>query len=155
MEAPATTPENLHVVSANCVYKIGQTGDWELVPDLTDEEDESQFRPAGAYYSIDALERESLKSQRPIRNGTLAWGTQKDGHEICDLQMWWRPSKYTMHQLDYDSIDDCRDELMGWYSLPTVGEIREMASDSVALSPIEEPCEPDAPDSWLRLLGYI
>lgn len=130
-------------------------GQWQLVADITDEEDERQFRPPGAYCGIEAVMRESLQSSQPIRNGTLAWGKQKDGHQISDLQMWWRPSSYTMHQLDYESLAECRDELMGWYSLPTLGEIKEWASDSVVFSPIEEPCEPDAPDSWLRLLGYI
>lgn len=41
------------------------------------------------------------------------------------------------------------------YAVPTYGEIEEMAFDSVAFNPDGDDVEPDAPDSWLSILGLI
>ena len=152
-------PSDTKIVSGNAVYRIdcnpNSGKQWQLIQDITDENQEQQFRPAGSYFTVDYVNREAAASGRSIRKGTLAWGSTSHKDSLPDLKAWWRPSSYTQHQLDYDTLADCQEELTDWYSLPTVGEIEQMAHDSVCYSPIEEPCEPDAPDSWLRLLGYI
>ena len=42
-----------------------------------------------------------------------------------------------------------------WWPVPTVGEAHAMALDSVAETPDGRTVEPDAPDSWPRILGLI
>lgn len=42
-----------------------------------------------------------------------------------------------------------------WWPVPTFGEVEAWALDSVSATPDGRTVEPDAPDSWTRLLGVI
>ena len=42
-----------------------------------------------------------------------------------------------------------------WWPVPTQGEMEEWTFDSFAENPRGDSVEPDAPDSWLSLLGLI
>lgn len=46
-------------------------------------------------------------------------------------------------------------DLAGWYQIPLMGEIEDWTLGSVACTPCDDDCEPDHPDSWLRILGLI
>jgi len=63
------------------------------------------------------------------------------------LRLFWMPQG--------ENYRDDYDDLVGWYDVPTLGEIEEFTFDSVALTPCEDSVEPDHPDSWLSLLGMI
>ena len=47
------------------------------------------------------------------------------------------------------------DDLVGWYQIPLMGEIEDWTLGSVACTPCDDDCEPDHPDSWLRILGLF
>jgi len=42
-----------------------------------------------------------------------------------------------------------------WYPVPTFEEVEEWVFDSVCFTPDEDEVEPDAPESWLSILGLI
>lgn len=46
-------------------------------------------------------------------------------------------------------------DLADWYQVPLIGEIEDWTLGSVACTPCDDDCEPDHPDSWLRILGMI
>jgi hypothetical protein len=64
------------------------------------------------------------------------------------LRLYWEPvgGNYTAEE---------KHTLAGFYEVPCMGELEEMAFDSTALTPAEDAVETDHPDSWLRLLGMI
>jgi hypothetical protein len=41
------------------------------------------------------------------------------------------------------------------YDTPDLCELRDMVLDSIAYTPDEDTVEPDHPDSWLFILGFI
>lgn len=42
-----------------------------------------------------------------------------------------------------------------WHDVPSIAQIMEWTLDSIVESPDGSRVEPDAPDSWLRLLGLV
>lgn len=42
-----------------------------------------------------------------------------------------------------------------WYNLPTMGDVERWVYDSVCESPDGDTVEPDAPESWLAILGLM
>jgi len=48
-----------------------------------------------------------------------------------------------------------KDELTGWYDIPSNEDIEEWAFDSICFTPADDEVEPDHPDSWLSILGLI
>jgi hypothetical protein len=42
-----------------------------------------------------------------------------------------------------------------WVPVPTMEEVEEWVFDSVCMTPDEDEVEPDAPNSWLSILGMI
>jgi hypothetical protein len=64
------------------------------------------------------------------------------------LKCYWKPQGG-----NYSTID--RDELQGWYEVPSNEDIEEWTFDSVAYTPAGDDVEPDHPDSWLSILGLI
>jgi len=64
------------------------------------------------------------------------------------LRCYWIPAG------DNYSAEE-KDDLTGWYDIPTNEEIEEQSFDSIAFTPAEDEVEPDHPDSWLRILGLI
>jgi hypothetical protein len=64
------------------------------------------------------------------------------------LRCFWIPTgdNYTAEE---------KDELTGWYDIPTNEEIEEWTFDSTCFTPGEDEVEPDHPDIWLRILGLI
>jgi hypothetical protein len=64
------------------------------------------------------------------------------------LRCYWIPAG------DNYSAEE-KDELTGWYDIPTNEDIEEYSFDSVCYTPGGDEVEPDHPDSWLRILGLI
>jgi hypothetical protein len=64
------------------------------------------------------------------------------------LRCYWIPTGG-----NYSSQD--KDELTGWYDVPTLEDIEEWTFDSVCFTPCDDEVEPDHPDSWLSILGLI
>lgn len=64
------------------------------------------------------------------------------------LRCFWIPAggNYTAEE---------KDDLTGWYDVPTNEEIEEWTFDSVCFTPAEDEVEPDDVDSWLSILGLI
>jgi len=48
-----------------------------------------------------------------------------------------------------------KEELTGWYDIPSNEDIEEWAFDSICFTPAADEVEPDHPDSWLRILNLI
>lgn len=59
-----------------------------------------------------------------------------------------RPSEMTENWTEIEWNGD-------WYDLPSWGEIEDWVFDSVCQSPDDNDVEPDAPESWLSILGLI
>jgi hypothetical protein len=48
-----------------------------------------------------------------------------------------------------------KDELQGWYEVPTLEDIEEWTFDSCCPTPAGDDVEADHPDSWLRILNIV
>lgn len=48
-----------------------------------------------------------------------------------------------------------KDELQGWYKVPSLEDIEEWTFDSCCPTPAEDEIEADHPDSWLSILDII
>ena len=64
------------------------------------------------------------------------------------LRCYWIPAGG-----NYSAKD--KEDLEGWYDIPTNAEIEEQIFDSASFTPCGDEVEPDHPDSWLRILGLI
>jgi len=64
------------------------------------------------------------------------------------LRCFWIPAG------DNYSAQD-KDELIGWYDVPTNEDIEEWVLESYCCTPAGDDVEPDHPDSWLRILSLI
>lgn len=64
------------------------------------------------------------------------------------LQCFWIPAGG-----NYSAED--KDELTGWYKIPSLKDIEEWTFDSVCFTPCDDEVEPDHIDSWLSILGLI
>lgn len=42
-----------------------------------------------------------------------------------------------------------------WHPVPSIAEMMELTFDSICRTPDGDSCEPDAPESWLTLLGLV
>jgi hypothetical protein len=62
-------------------------------------------------------------------------------------QLFWMP-QCSSYRNEYD-------DLVGWYELPTLGDMEEYTFDSVCPTPAGDEFEPDHPDTWLSLLGMV
>jgi hypothetical protein len=67
------------------------------------------------------------------------------------LRCYWIPTSGKNGQYTTQESE----ELTGWYDVPTLEDIEEYTFDSVCFTPAGELVEPDAPDSWLSILGLI
>ena len=123
---------------------------------LTDEEACEQFLPyhicESKIQTTKNLLALAVKEGKHIKSGTFAYHTE-NGKTV--LKIWWIPGRFTQYEQDFETLQDCKDELTGFYDVPSVGEINEYVSDSVVMTPADDYCEPDEPDSWLSLLGVI
>lgn len=71
--------------------------------------------------------------QKLLRNGAVGRFTRKaDGSQVLKLR--WRSK---------------------WWEVPTMEQVEEWTFDSVCETPAGDIIEPDADDSWLRLLGLV
>ena len=71
--------------------------------------------------------------QKILRNGAVGRFTRKgDGSQVLKLR--WRSK---------------------WWEIPTMEEVERWTFDSVCETPAGDIIEPDADDSWLRLLGLV
>jgi len=64
------------------------------------------------------------------------------------LEYWWLPRGGNYPEGEALS-------LTGWYEVPQADDIENQCLGSVALTPCDDPVEPDHPDAWPRLLGLI
>jgi hypothetical protein len=48
-----------------------------------------------------------------------------------------------------------KDELQGWYDVPTLEDIEEYTFNDTCYTPAGDEVEPDHPDSWLRILSLV
>jgi hypothetical protein len=71
-------------------------------------------------------------TQKLLRNGVVGRFTRKDGTKLLKLR--WRSR---------------------WWPVPSMEEVERWTLDSVCETPAGDIIEPDADDSWLRLLGLI
>ena len=64
------------------------------------------------------------------------------------LRCYWIPGggNYTSEE---------KDELQGWYDVPTLEDIEEYTFDDTCYTPAGDEVEPDHPDSWLRILSLV
>jgi len=71
---------------------------------------------------------------------------RKDKHGT--LRCYWIPAgrNYTSEE---------KDELQGWYDVPTLEDIEEYTFDDTCYTPAGDEVEPDHPDSWLRILNIV
>ena len=67
------------------------------------------------------------------------------------LRCYWIPTSGKNGQYTTQESE----ELTGWYDVPTLEDIEEYTFDSVCFTPAGDEVEPDAPDSWLSILGII
>jgi len=64
------------------------------------------------------------------------------------LRCYWIPAGN-----NYSSEE--KDDLQGWYDIPTLEDIEEWTFDSFCPTPAGDEVEPDHPDSWLRILSLV
>ena len=64
------------------------------------------------------------------------------------LRCYWIPTGG-----NYSAQD--KEDLEGWYNIPTNEEIQDWTFDSICLTPCDDEVECDHPDSWLRILSLI
>ena len=64
------------------------------------------------------------------------------------LHCYWVPAGG-----NYSAQD--KEDLEGWYDIPTNAEIEEQIFDSASFTPCGDEVEPDHVDSWLSILGLI
>jgi hypothetical protein len=71
---------------------------------------------------------------------------RKDKHGI--LFCYWIPAgkNYTSEE---------KDDLQGWYEVPTLEDIEEWTFDSCCPTPAGDEVEADHPDSWMRILNIV
>lgn len=67
-----------------------------------------------------------------LRNGAVARFNRKDGSQILKLRFNRK-----------------------WHPVPTMDDVQRWTLDSVCETPDGRMVEPDAPDSWLSLLGLV
>jgi hypothetical protein len=67
------------------------------------------------------------------------------------LRCYWIPTSGRNGQYTTEESE----ELTGWYDVPDLEDIEEWTFDSVCPTPAGDEVEPDAPDSWLSILGII
>jgi len=79
--------------------------------------------------------------------GWIPWNGAVQRKPSGALWLFWMPQGRNYR----DTFDD----LVGWYQVPLMGEIEDWTLGSVACTPCDDDCEPDHPDSWLRILGLI
>jgi hypothetical protein len=70
--------------------------------------------------------------QKLLRNGAVGRFTRKDGTKFLKLR--WRSK---------------------WWPVPAMEDVERWTFDSVCETPAGDIIEPDADDSWLRLLGLV
>lgn len=70
--------------------------------------------------------------QKLLRNGVVGRFTRKDGTQFLKLR--WRSK---------------------WWPVPAMEDVERWTFDSVCETPAGDIIEPDADDSWLRLLGLV
>jgi hypothetical protein len=84
----------------------------------------------------------SGKEGKPAVNGSV----YVDKHGV--YRLFWIPQGG-----NYSASE--KEELTGWYDIPSNEDIEEWTFDSVCFTPGDDEVEPDHPDSWLYLLGMI
>lgn len=83
--------------------------------------------------SIDYVTLPDGSTQKLLRNGAVGRFTRNsDGTSLLKLR--WRSK---------------------WWEVPTMEQVEEWTFDSVCETPAGDIIEPDADDSWLRLLGLV
>ena len=88
-----------------------------------------------------------LDFQNPPKGAIPCTGNAyKNKHGISHC--YWIPAggNYTSEE---------KDELQGWYEVPTLEDIEEWTFDSCCPTPAGDDVEADHPDSWLRILSLV
>ncbi len=81
---------------------------------------------------IDIVTLPDGTEQKLLRNGVVGRFTRKDGTQLLKLR--WRSN---------------------WWPVPAMEDVERWTFDSVCETPAGDIIEPDADDSWLRLLGLV
>ena len=106
------------------------------------------YQPIDSQDDYDAQPDLAVTWDTSMKPGDLKAGDITKSKRTGRLSLYWEPvgGNYTAEE---------KHTLAGFYEVPCMGELEEMTSDSMALTPAEVAVEPDHPDSWLMLLGLI
>ena len=115
--------------------------------------EQQQIATAIGYVPLDTDESTEqypadIDFQDPPKGAIACTGNVYRNRKTGMLACYWIPAgnNYTSEE---------KDELQGWYEVPSLEDIEEWTFDSCCPTPVGDEVEADHPDSWLRILSLV